>query len=287
MNHERTLGSICAGIGGFDLGFHQAGWTTSWQLEIDDVNRAVLADRFPEARQGRDLRQWKTFGLSPVTCIAAGFPCQDISNMGNARVDKSRVGLNGGRSGLFFEIMEIVRHFQPAWLVLENVPALLHSNDCQDIQVVITKLAECGYVGCARVLDAQYFGVPQKRRRLVMVAGLGRYPSLDFLSDAGTVESLPCSLGSSQIAKPADAWAGYTLTAPSKENRCNSRINIGSELLVAEEGGWDSMVDRARATQIHGVPSGLDAIDLEEAYAAGNAIPPPIGKWVAEILNRS
>jgi len=292
MNHDRTLGSVCAGIGGFDLGFERAGWRTEWQLELDDVNRAVLADRFPHARRFKDLRDWRSFGLSGVACISAGFPCQDISVMGNAQHDKSRRGLAGNRSGLFFEIMEIVRELQPPWLVLENVPALLASNAGEDFACVVGTLAQCGYVGFARVLDAQYFGVPQKRRRLFMVAGLGRYPSIDFLADAAPVESIPCSAGSAWLAKPADAWAGYTLSAPTKgcdprHGPTSSRTNLGSELLVAEEDGWGQMVERERAASLHGFPCGLDETNSEEAYGAGNAVPPAIAQWIAEILNRS
>ncbi len=287
MNYERTLGTICAGIGGFDQGFEEAGWKTAWQIELDDVNRVVLADRFPWARQFRDLRDWRSFGLPFVDCVAFGFPCQDLSVMAASKHDKSRRGLAGGRSGLFFEIMACVASIKPTWLVIENVPALLHSNDYEDIQSVISLLAECGYVGFWRVLDAQYFGVPQKRRRILLVAGLGRYPSMDFLADAGTVESLPASPGSNWVAKQADAWAGYTLTAPNKFNHSSSRINLGSELFVVEEDGWGQMVERAREIELHGISCGLDATNLEEAYAAGNAFPPPMAKWIAEILNRS
>ena len=285
--NERTLGTICSGIGGFDQGFEEAGWQTAWQIELDEINRATLADRFPRAHQFRDLRDWRSFALSRVACIAFGFPCQDISNMAAAKRDQSKRGLNGERSGLIFEILEIVGHLQPTWLVIENVPALLHTNDCSDFQAIIGELAKRGYVGFWRVLDAQYFGIAQKRRRILLVAGLGRYPSMDFLADAGTVESLPASPGANWIAKQADAWAGYTLTAPNKYNKCSSRINLGSELLVAEEGRWDSMVERAREVEIHGFRCGLDATHLEQAYAAGNAFPPAMAKWIAEILNRS
>lgn len=286
-NTNLTLGEICAGIGGFSAGFEQAGWSTKWQIELDDVNRAVLADRSPRTAQFKNLFHWRSFNLSPVACIAFGSPCQNISNMGASRRDKSNSGLNGNRSGLFFECLEIVSHFQPTWVVFENVAALLHSNDCRDLQTVIAEFAQRGYVGFWRVLDAQYFGIPQKRRRLLLVAGFGKSPSMDFLADAAPVESLSCAAGSEWIAKPADAWAGYTLTAPDKNRQASTRINLGSELLIIEEDGWHQMVDRAREVELHGLSSGLDATNLAEAYAAGNAIPPPIANWIAEILKRS
>jgi DNA (cytosine-5)-methyltransferase 1 len=287
MNYERTLGSVPAGIGGFDIGFERAGWDTLWQIELDDVNRAVLADRFPRARQYKDLRDWRSYSLPRVAAVVAGFPCQDISNMGAVAAHRQERGLKGSRSGLFFTIMEIIGHLQPPWVVLENVPALLHSNDCEDIQIVIGELAQRGYVGFWRVLDAQYFGIPQKRRRILLVAGLGTYPHMDFLADAGTVESLPASAGSQWLAKHADAWAGYTLTAPDKYAHQSSRTNLGSELLVVEEDGWSQMAHRAREIELHGLSMGLDAANAEEAYGAGNAFPPPMAEWVAQILNRS
>ncbi len=284
MTYERTIGSVCAGIGGFDLGFEQAGWESAWQIELDDVNRAVLADRFPRARQFKNLLDWRSHKLARVGCIAFGSPCQDISQMGHSA--GPRPGLDGSRSGLFFEIMEIVGALLPPWVVFENVPALWFSNGGRDIERVIAEFAQRGYLGFLRVLDAQYFGVPQKRRRILLVAGLGRHPSVEFLSDAGTVESLPCALGEEQ-ARRGDAWAGYTLTAPDKYRSCTSRINLGSEVLVAEADGWDAMAERGREVELHGFPAGLDDANSEQAYAAGNAVPPPMAKWIAEILNRS
>lgn len=164
-----TVGSLFAGIGGFDLGFEQAGFATAWQVEINDVCRAVLADRFPHAAQFADVRTvlpelWRT------DVIVGGFPCQDVSTMGK------RAGLAGERTGLFFDAVRIVRHLQPRFLVLENVHGLLSSNDGRDFETVLATLAECGYVGYWRVLNARYFGVPQNRRRVFIVAGLGELP---------------------------------------------------------------------------------------------------------------
>lgn len=285
--NERTLGEICAGISGFGAGFEQAGWKTLWQIELDDVNRAVLGDRFPWARQFKDLRDWRSFKLPRVDCIAFGSPCQDISVSANVALDQSRRGLEGQRSSLFFPCMEIVGALQPDWVVFENVPSLLYSNDCKDFQRVIQEFAKRGYVGFARVLDAQYFGIPQKRRRLFVAAGLGKRPSMEYLGDAGTVESLPCSISPEQGARLPSAFAGYTLMAPDKLAGQNSRICLASELFIAHEDGWDQMAERARAVELHGLRPGLDATNAEEAYAAGNAVPPPIAKWIAEILNRS
>jgi DNA (cytosine-5)-methyltransferase 1 len=285
-DNEFTFGEICAGIGGFGLGFTRAGWKGSWAIELDDVNRAVLADRFPESLLFKNLCHWTQFitRLTRVRAILFGFPCQDLSQMGQ-RSGTVR-GLAGSRSGLFFTIMDIVRVLQPPWLVIENVPGLLTSNGGKDFETVLKTVADCGYCGFFRLLDAQYFGVPQKRRRIFLVFGLGRFPSMDFLADAAPVEALSCALGSRQ-ERSGEGWAGYTLTAPDKGRQCNSRINFGSEVLVAESGAWHKMVERARAVELSGLSQGLDATHLAEAYAAGNAVCPAIAEWIARLLKRS
>ena len=165
-----TIGSLFAGIGGFDIGFENAGFTTAWQVEINPICRAVLADRFPHARQFDDVRTVGAHNLSAVDVLVGGFPCQDLSTMG------ARQGLAGQRSGLFFEVCRLARELQPRWLVLENVTGLLSCRDGQDFQTVISTLAECGYLGCWRVLDASCFGVPTKRRRVFIIAGLHEPP---------------------------------------------------------------------------------------------------------------
>ncbi|MEO0510553.1 MAG: DNA cytosine methyltransferase [Verrucomicrobiota bacterium] len=280
-SEKPKIGELFAGIGGFSIGFEKAGWQTSWQVEIDDIKRAVLGDRFPYARQFTDVREVSAEQLCEVDCIAAGFPCTNISNMGQ-RARGGRQGLKGSQSSLFFEVIRLAREIQPRWLVLENVPALLASNDHADIEAVIRALADCGYMGLWRVLDAQYFGVPQKRERIFLVCGLGEVPPLELLSDAAPVEAIPCSFASScQPWAQADAWAGHTQTA----SNAASRISLGCELLVAEPNGWNQMDDRQRAIDEAGLCAGLDASNLEEVRGAGDAICPEIAYWIAEKLN--
>ncbi|WP_227503140.1 DNA cytosine methyltransferase [Moraxella bovoculi] len=153
-----SVGSLFAGIGGFDLGFEWAGFSTSWQVEIDPICRAVLSGRFPHAMQFDDVQTClpKIQALpdgGSVDVIIGGFPCQDVSMAGK------RAGLHGKRTGLFFTAADIVRAIKPKFVVLENVTGLINSNDGKDLQTVIETLAQCGYVGFWRVLDSRYFGV--------------------------------------------------------------------------------------------------------------------------------
>ena len=118
---QPTIGSLFAGIGGFDVGYENAGYRSAWQVEINPVNRAVLADRFPHARQFEDVRQCGAHNLSPVDVLTAGFPCQDISIAGARPSNQATRGLRGERSGLFWEVIRILKEIQPRWVVLENV----------------------------------------------------------------------------------------------------------------------------------------------------------------------
>jgi DNA (cytosine-5)-methyltransferase 1 len=158
-------GSLFSGIGGFDLGFERAGMTCAWQCEIDAHAREVLSNHFTTEIHN-DVR---TIGRNAgtVDLICGGFPCQDLSVAGK------RAGLAGERSGLWFEFARVIDELEPRWVVIENVPGLLSSNRGADFAVILRWLVERGYGVCWRILDAQYFGVPQRRRRVFIVGSLG------------------------------------------------------------------------------------------------------------------
>ena len=277
---QPTLGSLFAGIGGFDVGFENAGYRSAWQVEINPINRAVLADRFPHAQQFEDVRRCGAHNLCSVDVLTAGFPCQDISIAGARESNRDTRGLRGARSGLFWEVIRILKEIQPRWVVLENVVNLLAVNDSHDFETVIRALADCGYVGFWRVLNAQYFGVPQQRRRIFLVAGYRQMPPFEFLADAAPVDAIPPASQSQHWPRPADAWAANTLLA----DRVPSQIAMGCTTLVAHANGWDQMAERQRAAEDDGFCLGLDAANLAEAFGAGNAVVTQVAEWVAKIL---
>ncbi|CAI8702965.1 DNA (cytosine-5)-methyltransferase 1 [Pseudomonas sp. IT-P2] len=277
---QPTIGSLFAGIGGFDLGFENAGYRSAWQVELNPINRAVLADRFPHAQQFEDVRQCGAHNLSPVNVLTAGFPCQDISVAGARESNRDTRGLRGARSGLFWEVIRILKETQPRWVVLENVVNLLAVNDSHDFETVVRALADCGYVGFWRVLNAQYFGVPQQRRRIFLVAGYRRMPPFELLADAAPVDAIPPASGKIQLPRPADTWAANTLLA----DRAPSQIAMGCTTFVAHAHGWDQMAERQRASEDDGFCLGLDAANLAEAFAAGNAVVAQVAEWLGKKL---
>lgn len=132
--------------------------------EIDKHAAAVTSYHYPQTPALGDVQNVKS---TNADLIVAGFPCQDLSVAGDRR------GLAGERSGLFWEIIRIARDNATPWLLLENVPGLLSSNGGRDMGAVLGALGELGYGWAYRVLDAQYFGVPQRRRRVFIVGCLG------------------------------------------------------------------------------------------------------------------
>jgi DNA (cytosine-5)-methyltransferase 1 len=154
-----TVGSLFAGIGGFDLGLERAGMTVKWQVEIDPFCRRVLKKHWPDVRCYEDVR---TVGddLEYVDVLCAGFPCQDVSSSGDKR------GLDGERSGLFFEVVRLVRLLRPGCVLLENVADLL----VRGMGRVLGELAALGYDAEWECLPAAAFGLPQPRWRVLIVA---------------------------------------------------------------------------------------------------------------------
>ena len=162
------IGSLFSGVGGFEQGFESAGFQTAWQCEIDQDASDVLARHWPSVRRYRDVRDVNPAELPPVDVVTFGSPCQDLSVAGK------RAGLEGGRSGLFYEAVRIIRGVRPTFALWENVPGAFSSNGGRDFGAVLAALAECGALDISwRVLDAQWFGVPQRRRRIFLVADFG------------------------------------------------------------------------------------------------------------------
>jgi len=159
-------GSLFTGIGGFDLAFDRAGMECGFQCEIDPACATVLARHWPTTPRFHDIQE---LHLEPgaVDLLCGGFPCQDLSVAG------AKVGLDGTRSRLFWEYARLIGEAQPRWVVLENVPGLLSSNGGRDMGTVVGTLAQLGFGWAYRVLDAQYFGVPQRRRRVFIVGHSG------------------------------------------------------------------------------------------------------------------
>lgn len=160
-----TFLEFFAGVGGFRLGLEKAGHTCVGACEIDPKAREVYAARFGSEPEYEDITAIEARSLPKADLWVGGFPCQDVSIAGAGK------GIEEGtRSGLWLTWSKLVAVCRPPWLFIENVPGLLSNRGGQDFRTVLRTLDELGYVGAWRVLDAQFFGVPQRRRRVFIVA---------------------------------------------------------------------------------------------------------------------
>lgn len=168
------VGSLFAGIGGFDLAAERVGMTVAWQSEIDKKASAVLTHHWPTVPNYGDIHDIKQ--PPAVDVLTGGFPCQDYSVAGG------REGLAGDRGALWWEYHRLITDLRPTWVVGENVPGLLSSRGGRDFETIVGSLTECGYGVAWAVLDAQYFGVAQRRRRVFIVAHSGGQPRPEILA---------------------------------------------------------------------------------------------------------
>lgn len=202
--------SLFAGVGGFDLALERNGVPVVASVEIDKNARKVLAKQFPNSAILEDVKevtgeQLFKLGFESDGIIVGGFPCQDLSVAGK------RAGLAGDRSGLFFEVTRILEETKAKYFILENVPGLLSSNKGRDMGTVVGTLDELGYSVAWRVLDAQYFGVPQRRRRVFIVGCLGD----DWRSPA-------------QILSLIEGRTGYSAESKQKRKDTSSNASVGA-----------------------------------------------------------
>ena len=158
--------SFFSGVGGLDLGFERAGIETVSVSEIDPYANAVLAERFPDAPNLGSITEVDANDIPEADIWSGGFPCQDLSVAGK------RAGFAGKRSSLAFTFLDLVEQRRPRWLVLENVPGLFSSNKGADFGRLLYEMEQLGYGVSWRTLDARYFGVAQRRRRVFIVASL-------------------------------------------------------------------------------------------------------------------
>ena len=158
---------MCSGIEAATVAWHSLSWEPVGFAEIEPFPAAVLAHHYPEVPNFGDMTKYKEWNLGTVELLVGGTPCQSFSVAG------LRKGLADPRGNLALVYCGILDHLRPEWFVWENVPGVLSSNGGRDFGSFLGALAELGYGFAYRVLDAQYFGVAQRRRRVFVVGYLG------------------------------------------------------------------------------------------------------------------
>ncbi len=215
------FGSVCSGVGCIDLGLERAGFDPAWQVEIDPRRRQVLARHWPNVQRYEDLKDVakRATELPPVDLLCGGTPCQSWSVAG------PRDGLAGDRSQLFYSFIRLADLAAIPWILWENVPGVLSQRAGEDFAVLLE-----GFTGARpavpaggwrsagvafgplrwcvwRILDARYFGVPQRRRRIFVVAGPRAQPRPEILLESAGVQG-PTPASSEEGSKAACLTGG-------------------------------------------------------------------------------
>jgi len=160
-------GSVCSGVEAATVAWHPLGWEPQWFSEIEKFPSAVLEHHYPETPNLGDMTKFKEWNDDPIDLLVGGTPCQSFSVAG------LRKGLDDPRGNLMLTYLAIAAKYKPRWVVWENVPGVLSSNGGRDFGTFLGALGKLGYGFAYRVLDAQYFGVAQRRRRVFVVGYLG------------------------------------------------------------------------------------------------------------------
>lgn len=196
------VGSLFAGIGGFDLGLERAGMRTVWQVEQDAYRRRVLARHFPDARRYEDVRTVDPGELGDAEVICGGFPCKDLSPVGR------RAGIAGEQSGLWSHFARVIRGVRPRYVLVENVPGLL----VRGLDTVLADLADVGYDAEWDCLPAAALGAPHLRARTFLLAypRSGRHgpPQEPVFAGRGIAESCAWWQSEPGLDRLADGLSG-------------------------------------------------------------------------------
>jgi len=173
------FGSVCSGIEAASVAWHPLGCRPQFFSEIEKQPRAVLAHRFPDVPLHGDFTTIKKGDYDAIELLVGGTPCQDFSVAG------LRKGLTGERGNLTLEFLLLAKRLRPQWVVWENVPGILSSDDGRAFGIFLGTLGQLGYGFAYRVLDAQFYGLAQRRERVFVVGYLGDWrPPAAVLFDA-------------------------------------------------------------------------------------------------------
>ncbi len=180
------VAGLFAGIGGIELGLARAGHESSLLCEFEPGARAVLETRFPKIRLHSDIR---TLSALPrgTELVAAGFPCQDLSQAGKA------VGIEGARSSLVGEVFRLLESRRVPWVLLENVPFMLQLARGRAMEVIVAEMERLGYRWAYRVVNSRAFGLPQRRERVLFLASRDEDPRDVLFADEETVPEDPAN----------------------------------------------------------------------------------------------
>ncbi|MEH2425756.1 MAG: DNA (cytosine-5-)-methyltransferase [Nostoc sp.] len=281
------VASFFAGIGGFDLGFEQAGMHVVFQCEIDEFCQKILKRHWPLVPIHADIRTLSSSTIPATDLWCAGWPCQDLSH-----ANTNRQGLAGERSNLFYRFMELVAEVQPTWLVLENVPGLLSAEQGAALEAVTDTLEENGYLGGWLSCNALHTGIPHNRDRIFFIASFRSECAYRIFTDSSELSGDSAARKSSCTQTgPSICQSALRDTPLVVQRRGGFGYTLAKSIcptLRAQTGGHQGghsdrpilcgeKLDVDRVGKANGISPRMDG---RRGRLLGNAVVPAIAKWI-------
>jgi len=232
--------SVCSGIEAASKAWEPIGWEPVAFSEIEPFPAAVLKHHWPEVPNLGDMTKYEQWNIpsGSVDLLVGGTPCQSFSVAG------LRKGLHDPRGGLMLTFLEIAKSLRPRWIVWENVPGVLSSHGGRDFGSFLGALGELGYGWAYRVLDAQWFGVAQRRRRVFVVGCLGDGDAAaKVLFESESVRRNPAPSREKGKGIAADAQEGVGVS-PTITQCKGSRGGCSDEALMEIKAVHEAIVER-------------------------------------------
>jgi DNA (cytosine-5)-methyltransferase 1 len=276
---------LFAGIGGLELGFSKAGFETSLLAEIDPTAREILKSRFPGAEIAGDVNDLR--GLpSNTSVLTAGFPCQNLSMAGDKR------GIEGTKSSIVSELFRLIAKSSVPTVVIENVYFMLQLDRGRAMHSLASRFEELGYSWAYRVLDTMAFGLPQRRRRVFLVASRDRDPRcVLFADETDATSDIPPTLESPVGFYWTEGRSGVGITHDGiPPLKGGSSLGIPSAPAVLFPDGAVLMPSLKACERLQGFNPGWTSlgqtalIRKPEWRLLGNAVSVPVAQWVASRL---
>lgn len=232
--------SVCSGIEAATVAWHHMGWKPVGFSEIEKFPSQVLAHHYPQVTNFGDMTKYKEWKIDSVGLLVGGTPCQSFSVAG------LRKGLSDPRGNLALTYVGILDHFRPKWFIWENVPGVLSSNQGRDFAAFLTSLGIIGYGWSYRVLDAQYFGVAQRRRRVFVVGCLGDWrPTAEVLFES---ESLRRDTKKGREKREETSSSFIPSIASCLQTTCNDYSRADGFNMIAYE--WHNQDSRIKPVDV-------------------------------------
>lgn len=277
---------LFAGIGGFELGFERAGHRTNLLCENDEHASRVLRHRWPEIRLCPDVSTLE-YLPNDTDVVTAGFPCQNLSMAGD------KAGINGRKSTIVNTLFDLLDRRAVPWVVIENVYFMLHLSRGAAIASILDRLERRGYRWAYRIVNSRAFGLPQRRRRVFIVASLSNDPRGVLLADDAPDRKWP----EIDMSRPVGFYwtegrTGNGLTSDAVPPlKAGSALAIPCPPAVLLPSGRVVTPTIEAVERFQGFPGGWTSVLREKAAKRhrwrllGNAVSVPVAEWIGNRLS--